>query len=149
MTDSEREAFAHAANGEKFSKLRNKADMAANLTTFASDLRAGAEAGASLFGEAPRSAEQVLRDTLTAADRRTARLTAAARSSDAIAKALADPKLDDSMFAELDRNIEQGNNKYVKDDGTVGIADPELAGAKSDEALANEIRACTLPIAAE
>ena len=83
------------------------------------------------------------------ADRRTARLTAAARSSDAIAKALADPRLDDSMFAEFDRNIEQGNNKYVKDDGTVGIADPELAGAKSGEALANEIGACAMPVPAE
>lgn len=50
--------------------------------------------------------------------------------------------------SQNDRNIEQSNNKYVKDDGTIGIEDPELAGAKSDEELAREIGACTLPEAA-
>ena len=50
------------------------------------------------------------------------------------------------MVAGLERNIEQGSNRYMAEDGTVKLADPELAAIKSDETLANEIKACSSPM---
>jgi hypothetical protein len=134
-------------------RFLSKADMATNLAGFAEGLRSGAEQGTDIFGAAPRSAEQVLRDTIAASDRRVASLVEAAKSSDAVAKALADPKLEESLLGQLEHNVGQGDNRYVAEDadGTarVALADPELSAIQQQETLAREIRACTLPVAAE
>jgi hypothetical protein len=135
-------------NGDT-SRFLAKDAMAKNVTDFAHDLTASVEAGPSLLGEAPRSAQEVLRDTIDASDRRTAALVEAANSSDAIAKALDDPAHDAALFADLERNVEQGDNRYITDGGEVGIADPELASIASDETLAQEINACNTPQPAE
>lgn len=130
-------------------KFLSKEAMSRNVGDFARGLRADIEGGKNLMGEAPRSAEQVLKDTASASDRRVAALVEAAKSSKAIEAAMSDPKMDDSLFAGLTRDIEQGNNKFVTEDGKTGVADVALAKIESDEALANEINACSLPPAAE
>ena len=53
-----------------------------------------------------------------------------------------------AMVAGLERNIEQGSNRYMAEDGTVKLADPELRAIESDEALAKEIGECVLQVAA-
>ena len=134
-------------------KFLSKVDMAKNLVAFAEGLRGGLESGADIFGAAPRTAEQVLKDTIAASDRRVASLIEASKSSEAIAKALDDPKVEESMFAQLERNIGSGRNKFMSEDAEgnvkVSVADPELLKIQSQEALSKEINACSLPASAE
>ena len=124
----------------------SKADMTANLQTFAEDLRSGKAKGTDLFGAAAPSADEVLKGTIAASDRKIASLIEAAKSSEAIAKAIESGKQDEALFADLDRNIETGQNRYIRDDGSVGIADAELAAIKSQDALATELRGCWMPM---
>ena len=134
-------------------KFLSKVDMAKNLVGFAEGLRSGLEAGGDIFGAAPRTAEEVLKDTIAASDRRVASLIEASKSSEAIAKALDDPKVEESMFAQLERNIGSGRNKFMSEDAEgnvkVSVADPELLKIQSQEALSKEINACSLPASAE
>ena len=134
------------------SKFLSKDAMARNVTDFAAGLRKDIEQGVNLMGEGPRSAEQVLKDTISASQRRVNALVEAAKSSEAIEKALsgeARDTMDESLFAGLNRDIEQGSNKFVTEDGKEAVADPVLAKIESDEALAKEIGACSLPAPAE
>jgi hypothetical protein len=82
-----------------------------------------------------------------------AALVEAAKSSDAVAKALADPKLEESLLGQLEHKVGQGDNRYVAEDAEgnarVALADPEPMKFVSDLETAREIRACTLPSAAE
>ena len=59
----------------------------------------------------------------------------------------------ETMFAQLERNIGSGDNKFVSEDAEgnvkVRIAIPELLLIESDLALANEIRAYGLQVLAE
>jgi hypothetical protein len=120
------------------SRFLAKDAMAKNVATFARDLRTGAEKGIDLFGEPPRTADQVLADMLSRA-----------RSEEAAEAMHSDANHDASLFAGLERSVEQGDNRFVREDGTVGIADADLAAIKEGENLADEIGACTVPAPAE
>jgi hypothetical protein len=93
-----------------------------------------------------------LRDTIAAFDRCVASMVAATRSSDAIARAIADPKLDETLLGHLDRNVNQGQNRQVAEDAegnvTIGFVDKELAELDAQSAAAKEIAACVRPHAA-
>ncbi len=94
-----------------------------------------------------------MRDTIAASDQRVAALVEAAKSSGAVAKALADPKMEETLLGQLEHNVGQGDNRYVSEDAEgnarVALADPELLAIERPEALARDIRACALPTAAE
>lgn len=111
-------------------KFLSKAQMTTNLKSLADDLRMG-----------PKVEKGAEPSALPAAARPTA---------EEIAKAPIDPKVHDSMVADLQRNIEQGRNRVPSYDASgkvqAGVADSELAAIERQEAAANEIANCTAPV---
>ncbi|HMI74239.1 MAG TPA: hypothetical protein VK495_06000 [Steroidobacteraceae bacterium] len=66
-----------------------------------------------------------------------------------VAKVSTDPAVHDAMMADLQRNIEQGNNRVPVEDeqgnSKLGFADKELAEIERQEAAAREIAGCATP----
>jgi hypothetical protein len=128
-------------------RFLSKAAMGENLSTFARNIVSGAEKGADMFGAPPPTAIDVLKGTIAASDRRVAALIEAAQSSEAIAKAVVDPKVHEAMEAQLERNISQGRNRVpsAEDgaDGSLGFADKEMHDASMQMKLADEVKACS------
>jgi hypothetical protein len=76
-------------------------------------------------------------------------LIRAATTPEEAAKVSTDPAVHDAMMADLQRNIEQGNNRVPVEDeqgnSKLGFADKELADIERQEAAAREIAGCATP----
>lgn len=128
------------------SRFLSKADMGENLSSFARGILETRGRGDDLFGQPPPATKDVLNATVRRSDQRVVSLMEAARRPEAIAKAAADPKVQDAAEADLHRAILQEKRVPIEGpDNTVRLGNPEeeLKALDQQLHLANEVRGCT------
>lgn len=128
------------------SRFLSKADMGENLSSFARGILETRGRGDDLFGQPAPATKDVLNATVRRSDQRVVSMMEAARRPEAIAKAAADPKVQEAAEADLHRAILQEKRVPVEGpDNTVRLGNPEeeLKALDQQLHLANEVRGCT------
>jgi hypothetical protein len=144
--------FKRTEDGD-LKRFLSKGAMADNLSGFAREMTESAAKGTDMFGAAPVTAKEALSAVVSKSDAREAALARFATPEKDLLHAADDPKVQEALNADLERNIAQGQNRVpvMDKDGnvTLGFADAELHKIDGDLALAKELNACNIPMSAQ
>jgi hypothetical protein len=141
--------FKRTEDGD-LKRFLSKAAMGENLSGFAREMTESAAKGTDMFGAAPVTAKEALTAVVSKSDAREAALARFATPEKDLLHAVDDPKVQEAMNADLERNIAQGKNRVPVTDAerntTLGFADAELHKIDGDLALSKELNACNTPM---
>jgi hypothetical protein len=141
--------FKRTEDGD-LKRFLSKTAMGENLSGFAREMTESAAKGTDMFGAAPVTAKEALSAVVSKSDAREAALARFATPEKDLLHAVDDPKVQEAMNADLERNIAQGKNRVPVTDAegntTLGFADAELHKIDGDLALSKELNACNTPM---